>query len=98
MAKTFRATFKDGRKDIFIYLCILKHFLQPLLHLLEFTRLDAAVGQQHTPELPLSDSAVHRIVPLKLGREKERKTDQVLCGGNNIFSKGAHREMGNSKY
>lgn len=56
----------------FIYLCILKHLLQALLHLLEFTRLDATIGQQHTSKLSLSDSAVHRIVPLKLEEGEER--------------------------
>lgn len=58
----------------FIYLCILKHLLQALLHLLEFTRLDATVGQQHTPKLSLGDSAVHRIVPLELEGGGETQT------------------------
>lgn len=53
------------------YLCVLKHFLQALLHLLEFARLDAAVGQQHAAKLPLRDPAVHGVVPFKLQRADE---------------------------
>lgn len=57
-----------------IYLRIFKHLLQALLHLLEFTRLDATVGQQHASELSLGDSAVHRIVPLELEMKGKRET------------------------
>lgn len=58
----------------FIYLAVLEHLLQTLQHLLELAGLDSAVGQQHPPELPLRDSAIHRIIPFKLegGEEGER--------------------------
>lgn len=61
------------RKKDLLYLCILKHLLQALLHVLEFTRLDTAIGQQHSAKLPLTDSAISRIVPFKLEVEKHRQ-------------------------
>lgn len=62
-----------------IYLGILKHLLQALLHLLEFAGLDATVGQQHAPKLSLCDPAVHRVVPFEL--EGERKKMKIECHG-----------------
>lgn len=64
-----------------MYLGILKHLLQALLHLLEFTRLNAAVGQQHAPKLSLSDSAVHWVVPFKLAREKNKGKTEFKAEG-----------------
>lgn len=59
------------------HLSILEHLLQALLHLLQLTGLDAAVGQQHAPKLSLADAAVHRVVPLEL--EEGRETEIECC-------------------
>lgn len=87
-------------RNRFIYLCILKHLLQALLHLLEFTRLDATISQQHAPELSLADSAIHRIVPLELhgGRRDTRWRLSATQRDKQINKGGRIQEMGNSKY
>lgn len=67
----------------FLYLGILKHLLQPLLHLFEFARLDTTVGQQHAPELSLTDSAVHGVVPFKLEGQKNNMKTECYADGKN---------------
>lgn len=78
-------------KSRYIYLGILKHLLQALLHLLEFTRLNAAIGQQHASKLSLSDSAIHWVIPFKLEREKneirlssKQRDKQISSGGRGL--------------
>lgn len=81
-----------------IYLGVLKHLLQPLLHLLEFARLDTTVDQQHAPKLSLSDSAAHRIVPFKLEGERHNMKIECYSEGEKWIGGGRPGKMGNSKY
>lgn len=59
-----------------VYLGVLEHLLQALLHQLELAGLDAAVGQQHATKLSLRDSAVHWVVPVKLQSGEGRGGDK----------------------
>lgn len=69
----------------FMYLAVLEHLLQAFQHLHELARLDSAVGQQHPPKLPLSDSAIHRIIPFKLEGEEEGRKIECTAEGQTNF-------------
>lgn len=68
------------------YLRVFEHLLQAFLHQFEFARLNAAVGQQHAPKLPLCDPAINWVIPLKLHKHTHKQRISKTVEFNHMLS------------